>query len=198
MKTPATSAPPSPCEGRTLVLGVSGSIAAYKACELVREFSTRGADVHVMLTAHACEFVTAMTFQTLSRNPVTVGLFDQIEEWQPGHISLSERADVLCIAPATANIIAKLAHGVADDALSTTALAFAGPLVIAPAMNTRMYQHPATVDNMATLRARGALVVEAEEGELACGTVGPGRLAALPAIVTAVEQALPGARPASP
>ena len=192
MKTPATSSTPSPCKGRTIILGVSGSIAAYKACELLREFIKRGADVHAMLTRHACEFVTAMTFQTLSRNPVTVGLFDQIAEWQPEHIALSERADVLCVAPATANVIAKLAHGLADDALTTTAVAFAGPLVIAPAMNTRMYEHPATVGNMDVLRRRGATIVPAESGELACGTVGPGRLPPIEQIVAAVEAVLPG------
>lgn len=178
----------SPLAGRTVLLGVSGSIAAYKACELVRECIKRGADVHVLMTANAAAFVTPLTFQTLSRNPVTQGLYDQIEEWKPDHIALSERGDVLCVAPATANVIAKLACGLADDALTSVALAFRGPLVIAPAMNSGMYAHPATQANLATLRQRGAVVVEPEHGELACGTTGAGRLAPVAAILTAIER----------
>lgn len=176
--------------GRTVLLGVSGSIAAYKACELVRECVKRGADVHVLMTANAAAFVTPLTFQTLSRNPVTQGLYDQIEEWKPEHIALSERADVLCVAPATANVIAKLACGLADDALTSVALAYRGPLVIAPAMNSGMYAHPATQANLATLRQRGAVMVEPEHGELACGAVGAGRLAPVAAILTAIERAV--------
>lgn len=175
---------------RTVLLGVSGSIAAYKACEIVRECVKRGADVHVLMTQNATEFVTPLTFQTLSRNPVMCGLYDEIEEWKPDHVALSERGDVLCVAPATANVIAKLAYGLADDALTSVALAFRGPLVLAPAMNTGMYVHPATQANLATLRARGAWVVEPEQGELACGTTGVGRLASVPAIVVAIEQAV--------
>lgn len=175
--------------GRTVLLGVSGSIAAYKACELVRECVKRGADVHVLMTANAAAFVTPLTFQTLSRNPVTQGLYDQIEEWKPEHIALSERGDVLCVAPATANVIAKLACGLADDALTSVALAYRGPLVIAPAMNSGMYAHPATQANLATLRQRGAVIVEPEHGELACGTTGAGRLAPVAAILTAIERA---------
>lgn len=180
----------SPFAGRTVLLGVSGSIAAYKACELVRECVKRGADVHVLMTANAAAFVTPLTFQTLSRNPVTQGLYDQIDEWKPEHIALSERGDVFCVAPATANVIAKLACGLADDALTSVALAFRGPLVIAPAMNSGMYAHPATQANLATLRQRGAVLVEPEHGELACGTTGAGRLAAVAVILTAIEQAV--------
>jgi phosphopantothenoylcysteine decarboxylase/phosphopantothenate--cysteine ligase len=176
--------------GRTVLLGVSGSIAAYKACELVRECVTRGADVHVLMTANAAAFVTPLTFQTLSRNPVTQGLFDQIEEWKPEHIALSERAHVLCVAPATANVIAKLACGLADDALTSVALAFAGPLLVAPAMNSGMYAHPATAANLATLRQRSAVIIEPAHGALACGTTGAGRLAPVPAIVAAIERVL--------
>jgi len=181
---------PQTLAGRTVLLGVSGSIAAYKACELVRECTKRGADVHVLMTANAAAFVTPLTFQTLSRNPVTQGLYDQIEEWKPGHIALSDRGDVLCVAPATANVIAKLACGLADDALTSVALAYGGPLVIAPAMNSGMYTHPATRANLAVLRQRGAVIVEPEHGELACGTTGAGRLAPVAAILAAVEQAV--------
>lgn len=185
---------PQTLSGRTVLLGVSGSIAAYKACELVRACIQRGADVHVLMTANAAAFVTPLTFQTLSRNPVTQGLYDQIEEWKPGHIALSDRADVLCIAPATANVIAKLACGLADDALTSVALAYSGPLVIAPAMNSGMYAHPATQANLAILQKRGAALVEPEHGELACGTAGAGRLAPSAAILAAIEQAVTSQR----
>lgn len=178
------------CNKRSVLLGVTGSIAAYKACELVREWIRGGADVNVILTENACEFVTPMTFQTLSQNPVSVGLFDQVDEWKPEHISLTDQADVFVIAPATANCIAKLAHGLADDALSTAALAFCGPVIIAPAMNSKMYAHPATVENMRILRERGVLFVEPDEGDLACGYTGKGRLASLSAILAAVNTAL--------
>jgi phosphopantothenoylcysteine decarboxylase/phosphopantothenate--cysteine ligase len=181
---------PASGTGQSILLGVSGSIAAYKACELVREWIRTGADVHVIMTENACEFVTPMTFQTLSRNPVSVGLFDQIEEWKPEHISLTDRADVLVIAPATANIIAKLAHGLADDALSTAALAFAGQVIIAPAMNANMYAHPATIENLRILSQRGVQVIEPAEGDLACGYTGKGRLASLDAILAAVDGVL--------
>jgi phosphopantothenoylcysteine decarboxylase/phosphopantothenate--cysteine ligase len=180
----------------TILLGVSGSIAAYKACEITRALIKRGASVHVLMTEHATAFVTPMTFQTLSRNPVTVGLFDQIEDWKPEHISLAERAQALVIAPATANVLAKLAHGLADDALSSTALAFAGPVIVAPAMNTGMYQHPATQANLQTLRARGVVIVEPDAGALACGTVGVGRMAAPDEIVAAVVR-VAGVAPAA-
>jgi phosphopantothenoylcysteine synthetase/decarboxylase len=179
---------------RTILIGDTGSIAAYKACELVRECSKRGATVHVLMTRHATQFVTPLTFQTLSRNPVTSALFDQITDWQPGHVSLAERADALAIAPATANIIAKLAHGLADDALSTTALACRAPLIIAPAMNTAMLAHPATQANLALLRERGAVIVASDTGDLACGTVGAGRLAPLEQILEAIAAALAQAR----
>ena len=118
-----------PFGNTTVLLGVSGSIAVYKACDLVRGLVKRGADVHVLMTANAAAFVTPMTFQTLSRNPVTTGLFDEIEAWEPGHVALADKAAVLAVAPATANVIAKLACGIADDALTSTALAFGGPVV---------------------------------------------------------------------
>ena len=175
-------------EGSTILLGVSGSIAAYKACLLVRALVTRGASVHVLMTRNACAFVTPMTFQTLSRNPVTSSLFDQVEEWEPGHVALADKADVLVVAPASANVLARLACGLADDALTSVALAFRGPVVVAPAMNAGMYAHPATVANLRTLRSRDVHVVEPGTGDLACGS-GPGRLADTEVIVAAVARA---------
>ena len=161
----------------TILLGVTGSIAAYKACELTRLFVKGGHDVHVIMTQAATRFVAPLTFRTLSRNPVSIDMFDEPDEWVPGHISLAERADVLVIAPCTANVLAKLAHGLADDMLSAPALATKAPLVIAPAMNTGMWEHPATRANLATLTARGATFVDAGTGDLACGTTGKGRMA---------------------
>ena len=171
----------------TVVLGVTGSIAAYKACELVRMFVKNGDDVHVVMTDHACEFVTPLTFRTLSRNPVAVRQFDEPADWRPGHISLAEAADVVVVAPATANVLAKMAHGVADDMLSSVLLATRAPVVVAPAMNDGMYANAATQANLATLRERGVCIVEPASGELACGTSGAGRLADLDAIFAAAR-----------
>lgn len=162
---------------KTIVIGVTGSIAAYKACELVRLFVKAGHDVHVVMTEHAKEFVTPLTFRTLSRNPVPSALFGPAEEWKPGHISLAEAADMVIVAPATANIIAKMAHGIADDLLSSILLAVKAPVVVAPAMNTGMYENQATQANFAELKNRGVRFVEPGDGELACGTSGVGRLA---------------------
>jgi phosphopantothenoylcysteine decarboxylase/phosphopantothenate--cysteine ligase len=174
----------------TILLGVTGSIAAYKACELTRLFVKNGQDVHVILTQAATRFVAPLTFRTLSRNPVSVDMFDEPEEWVPGHISLAERAQALVIAPCTANVIAKLAYGLSDDMLTSTALATRAPLVIAPAMNTGMWEHPATRANLATLTARGALLVDAGTGDLACGTTGKGRMAEPQAVFDAVMRLL--------
>ena len=162
---------------RTIVLGVTGSIAAYKACELIRLFVKNGDDVHVIMTDHAREFVTPLTFRTLSRNPVESDMFADPLEWKPGHISLAEAADALVVAPATANIIAKMANGIADDLLSSVALATRAPVVVAPAMNTGMWENAATRENIERLRARGVRFVSPDVGELACGTSGPGRMA---------------------
>ncbi len=170
-------------ENVNVILGVTGSIAAYKACELVRKFIKCGAVVNVVMTKNACEFVTPLTFQTLSKNPVTLTLFDKIENWKPEHISLAERADVFVVAPATANLIAKYACGIADDALTSELLAFNKKVVIAPAMHSAMYLHPATQENIEKLKSRGVVFVEPEEGELACGTSGVGRLASITKII---------------
>ncbi len=163
---------------KTVILGVTGSIAAYKACELIRLLIKNGAiDVHVIMTASSAKFVTPLTFRTLSRNPVSVNLFDEPDQWTPGHISLAERADLLVIAPCTANVIAKAACGLADDMLSCTLLATRAPLLIAPAMNTGMLDNPATQANIRLLQERGAAFVDPEAGDLACGTIGQGRMA---------------------
>ncbi len=162
---------------RKIVIGVTGSIAAYKACELVRRFVKRGDDVHVVMTDHAKEFVTPLTFRTLSRNPVQNAMFAEPLAWKPEHIGLAESADLLVVAPATANILAKMAHGIADDLLSSVALATRAPVLVAPAMNDGMWENPATQANLATLRERGVRMVQPGSGELACGTQGPGRMA---------------------
>lgn len=173
-----------------IVLGVTGSIAAYKAAELLRLMVRQGWEVSVVMTAAAARFVAPLTFQTLSRRPVTCNPFEEPEDWMPGHIALADRADVLAIAPCTANVIAKLAHGLADDALSATALACRAPLVVAPAMNDGMWAHAATQANIATLRERGARIVEVGCGDLACARIGQGRMAEVGEVLAAIAAAL--------
>jgi phosphopantothenoylcysteine decarboxylase/phosphopantothenate--cysteine ligase len=163
--------------GKEVVLGVTGGIAAYKACEIVRGLRKESANVHVILTASGSQFITPLTLQTLSKNPVSTDLWNLISESEIGHISLAQRAHLLLIAPATANIIGKIRGGIADDMLSTVVTATDAPVLIAPAMNAQMYASAAVRENMAVLRGRGFFFVEPDEGELACGTVGPGRLA---------------------
>lgn len=179
-------------EGETphIVLGVTGSIAVFKAVELVRLMQKKGWAVSVVMTAAATRFVTPLTFQTLSRQSVGTGLFDEQDGWHPEHISYADRADVLLVAPCTANVLAKMAHGLADDLLSCTALATKAPVVVAPAMNDNMWAHEATRANVAVLRARGVVFVEPGSGELACGREGAGRLADLQAILASVETVL--------
>ena len=161
---------------KNIILGVSGSIACYKAADLASSLTQSGLNVQVVMTRHATEFVSPLTFQTLSRNPVTTGIFDEKESWHPGHIALADSADLLVIAPATANTLAKLACGIADDALTSIALAVTCPLLIAPAMNGKMWLHAATQENVARLKDRGATFLGPEEGLLACGYEGVGRL----------------------
>src|SRR5436190_4158287 len=145
-------------QSRNIILGVTGSIAAYKAADLTSSLTKQGGEVHVVMTADALRFITPLPFKTLSRHPVITDLYDEEEGWKPTHITLADSAHLLLIAPATANSLAKLAHGLADDALSCIALALnpGARLLIAPAMNGKMWQHPATQANVATLRARGA------------------------------------------
>jgi phosphopantothenoylcysteine decarboxylase len=163
---------------KKIVLGVTGSIAAFKAAELTSLLVKQGAEVRVVLTADAQKFITAVTFKPLSRNPVVTDLYEDEDGWKPAHIQLADEADVLLIAPATANTIAKLAHGIADDALSCLALALnpAARLLVAPAMNGKMWLHPATQQNAATLKQRGAVFIGPDEGMLSCGYEGLGRL----------------------
>ncbi|MEI7945880.1 MAG: bifunctional phosphopantothenoylcysteine decarboxylase/phosphopantothenate--cysteine ligase CoaBC [bacterium] len=176
----------------TILIGVTGSIAAYKACELARLLVKEDHEVHVIMTQCAQKFVTPLTFQTLSRNPVAESMFAEPEDWIPGHISLADKAELLVIAPCTANVIAKLAHGLADDMLTATALATRAPILIAPAMNTGMWDNPATQANIALLKSRGVRMVDAGTGDLACGTTGKGRMAEPEQIVQAVAQLLKG------
>ncbi len=166
-----------PLEGRLVVLGIAGSIAAYKGAEVARRLMDLGADVHATLTAGGEEFITALTLRTLTGNPVTTDMFDNPEEWEVRHVSLARRAAAVVIAPASANAIAKLAHGLADEFIYTVVLATEAPVFVAPAMNDRMYSHEAVQQNLARLRDRGVHIMEPEHGRLACGTEGLGRLA---------------------
>jgi phosphopantothenoylcysteine decarboxylase/phosphopantothenoylcysteine decarboxylase/phosphopantothenate--cysteine ligase len=174
-------------EGKEIVLGVTGSIAAYKAADLTSELGRRGASVHVVMTREATEFITPMTLQVLSKNPVAYDLWKEHEGWQPGHIETADRADLLLVAPATANIIACFARGLAPELLSSIYLATPAPVMIAPAMNGKMLAHPATQENLEILRGRGVRFVEPAEGMLACGYEGHGKLAPVAEIVAAAE-----------
>lgn len=176
---------------KTILVGVTGCIAVYKSAELVRLFQKAGYRVKVVMTEHATHFVDPLTFRSLTHEPVAIGLFDDPSD-PIHHISLAEEADVFVIAPCTANVAAKIAHGIADDLLTTTALACTAPLVVAPAMNVHMYEAAATQENLATLEKRGVRIVEAGSGYLACGDVGRGRLADLDDIVSATLAALEG------
>ncbi|MBP7867155.1 MAG: bifunctional phosphopantothenoylcysteine decarboxylase/phosphopantothenate--cysteine ligase CoaBC [Acidobacteria bacterium] len=158
-------------------LGVTGCIAAYKAVELIRTLRKRGCEVQVVATPHALEFVTRLTFETISGQPLLADPFQRDLSWEVEHVSLARKADVLCVAPATANILAKFARGIADDFLSTLYLATLKPVVVAPAMNFAMWAHPATRENVGILRSRGVRVVDPSRGQLACGEEGEGRLA---------------------
>lgn len=163
---------------KNIVLGVTGSIAAHKAIDLASQLTKAGANVHVVLTTDAQKFVTTLAFKTLSRNPVVTDLYDEEEGWKPTHIRLADEADLLLIAPATANSLAKFAHGLADDALSCITLALnpQARVLLAPAMNGKMWLHPATQANVATLKSRGVEFIGPEEGMLSCGYEGIGRL----------------------
>jgi phosphopantothenoylcysteine decarboxylase/phosphopantothenate--cysteine ligase len=177
-------------DGRTVLVGLTGGIACYKTCEVVRLLVTAGAKVQVVMTAGAREFVTPLTLQTLSGQPVATDTFDLGQEAQIGHIRLADDADVVLVAPATANALAKMARGLADDLLTTILLATKAPRVLAPAMNVNMWEHPAVQENLAILVARGARVVGPGRGALACGWEGAGRLAEPAEIVEAVVTAL--------
>src|SRR5438270_4850377 len=176
---------PTKQPGSIVALGISGGIAAYKAAEVLRGLQRAGCQVRVAMTKHACEFVRPLTFRALSGSQVIV---DDYAEQNPdpiAHINFSEAVDLFLVVPATANIIAKFANGVADDFLTSTYLAATAPVLIAPAMNTRMWEHPATRRNLEKLRSDGAHIIEPDAGEMACGTFGPGRLSEPEIIVSA-------------
>ncbi len=177
-------------KGRTVVLGVTGGIAAYKACTLTSMLRKSGAEVHVIMTANAARFVAPLTFETLSNHPVVTDTFARPETWEVEHIALAKAADLFVIAPATANIMAKMAHGIADDMLSTTVLATKAPVLIAPAMNTGMWTACATEENAAILRSRGVRFVGPEGGYLACGDSGAGRMSEPETIYGVIEEML--------
>ena len=161
--------------GKTVILGVTGSIAAYKAADLASRLVKQHAEVHVIMTRNATEFITPVTFETLTGNKCLTDTFDRNFSFEVEHISLAKKADIALVAPATANVIAKMAHGLADDMLTTTLLACTCPVLIAPAMNTRMYENPITQDNLAFLEGYGFGIIEPETGHLACGDTGKGK-----------------------
>lgn len=185
---------PRPCHTRTvknIVLGVSGSIAAYKAADLTSQLAKLGHRITVVMTRDAQEFITPLTLQTLSKNAVVTDLYDEKESWRPGHIQLADEADLLLIAPATANLIAQLAQGLAANALTAIALATRAPLLIAPAMNGNMWQHPATQKNVETLKEWQAEFIGPDDhGMLACGYEGVGRLYPVEGIVESATHLL--------
>lgn len=176
--------------GKSIVLGVTGGIAAYKAVEVVSRLKKLGASVDVVMTKNATEFVAPLTFETLSGRPVPIDTFARPQRWEVEHIALAKKADLMLVAPATANLMAKLCHGIADDMLTTTLLATRAPVLLAPAMNTGMWNAPITQQNLAALLARGVRTVGPESGLLACGDDGAGRMSEPEAIVEAAKALL--------
>lgn len=174
---------------KTVLLGVTGGVSIYKSCEVIRGLQKQGIRVKVVMTEHATHFIDPFLFRSLTREPVGLGLFDNPSD-PIHHISLAKEADVFCIAPCTANVIGKIAHGIADDLLTTTVMACTSPLIVAPAMNVNMYESAANQANLATLAARGVKIVEAADGYLACGDTGKGKLAPVEDIVSAIMTVL--------
>jgi phosphopantothenoylcysteine decarboxylase / phosphopantothenate---cysteine ligase len=177
-------------QSKTIVLGVTGSIAAYKAIEVARLFVKAGAQVHVIMTDAATKFVSTLTFQAITHQKVSTSIFDPESALGIDHISLAKQADVVLIAPATANTVAKCAHGLADNIVTTTALATEAPVVLAPAMESHMWDHPATQQNIDTLQKRGVNIIKPGEGDLASGSVGVGRLVSPDTIVDTTKYIL--------
>lgn len=178
--------------GKNIVLGISGGIAAYKAADLISRLKKKNASVFVVMTEAATHFITPLTLQTLSQNPVSVSVFDEPVAWEVNHVSLADKADVFAVVPATANIIGKLAYGIADDMLTTTALAMRCPKIAAPAMNTAMFQNKIVVDNIEKLKEAGYEIIEPRVSRLACGAEGKGALAELDLIEAAICRAAKG------
>ncbi|MDR1010245.1 MAG: phosphopantothenoylcysteine decarboxylase [Opitutaceae bacterium] len=192
---PASAAVPAPAlKGKKIILGITGSIAAYKAADLTSQLRKRGADIYPVMTAAAQKFITPLTLQTLARNPVAADLWDEGNGWQPGHIELADKADLMLVAPATADVIAQFASGLAPDYLASMYLVCRAPVLIAPAMNGKMWTHPATAANVATLKARGVDFIGPEKGMLACGYEGMGRLWPVEGIINRVEAILASAK----
>ncbi|EKD51569.1 MAG: hypothetical protein ACD_62C00228G0003 [uncultured bacterium] len=181
-------------KSKTIVIGVTGGIASYKTCEAVRLLIKEGHAVHVVMTEHAQKFVTPLTFQTLTGNPVATDMFKLMQESEIGHIKLADSADVVLVCPATANIIAKAAHGICDDFLSTILLATKAPIIMAPSMNVNMWENPITQDNVNALNKRGVQFVGPDEGVLACGYAGKGRMSEPEKIVLAVNRVVKSSR----
>jgi len=175
---------------KTVVLGVTGSIAAYKAADIASKLTQAGARVEVVMTESAAEFITPMTMRAITGRPVVTDMFEPASEWSIEHVALAEAADVVVIAPATANTIAKLAAGIADDMLACTVLATKAPVIVAPAMNVNMLQNPVTQENLVKLKARGFTMIESEYGQLACGKIGLGRLAETETIIGTIMRVL--------
>ncbi len=180
----------SSIKGKTIVLGVSGGIAAYKSAEITRKLVEVGAIVHVVMTKGAQQFITPLTLQTLSGNPVHLDLFSLTEEQHIGHISLADRADLILIAPATADLLAKMAHGICDDLLTTVVCATQAKILVAPSMNVHMWENSITQENVEKLKQHGFMILEPDAGYLACGYTGKGRLPEPDALVREVERAL--------
>lgn len=175
-----------PLEGKVIVLGVTGSIAAYKAADITSQLVKLGADVFVVMTEEATHFISPMTLQTLSRNPVGINLWDEGKGWQPGHIELADKASVLLVAPATGHCVGCFANGLALDLLGSIYLATRAHVLVAPAMNGKMYEHPAVKQNLSILMERGCFIIEPDTGMLACGYEGIGKLASVEVIVQTV------------
>jgi phosphopantothenoylcysteine synthetase/decarboxylase len=176
--------------GKVVVLGISGSIAAYKSADLTSELRKLGAEVFVVMTDSAIRFITPLTLSTLSRNPVATSFWDEGTGWQPGHIELADQADLFLVAPATANQIANFANGQCPDLLGAIYLATAAPVLIAPAMNGKMYEHAATQKNLELLKERNVQFIDPVVGELACGYTGMGKLAPIGEIVQKTQEIL--------
>ena len=177
---------------KKILLGVTGSIAAYKSADLASQLTKKGHSVTCVMTSDAQEFITPLTLQVLSKNPVVTGLYDEKESWRPGHIQLADESDLILVAPATAHCVAQFAHGLAGDALNAIHLATLAPILMAPAMNGKMWQHPATQENVEKLKQRGVQFIGPEEGMLACGYEGIGRLWPTEGIVERAEEMLSG------
>lgn len=172
--------------GKRIILGITGSIAAYKAADLTSQLIKYGADVQVVMTRGATQFITPMTLQVLSKNPVGVDIWEEGKSAVPGHIEMADSADLLLVAPISANVMAEFAHGLAPDLLTAIYLAARCPVVLAPAMNGKMYEHVATQTNLKTLKSRGHVIIEPIEGMLACGYEGNGKLAPVEEITSRV------------